>query len=90
MLSLDRHRPARGHRRQGQHARHDDQARARVLAVMRRHDAPARGRLLARLARRLLSRAGLGRTVLPWPGPGPGEAAAGEDQESRARNAPAA
>jgi hypothetical protein len=57
MLSLDRHRPDKGRRRQGQHARHpDDQARGRALAAVRRADAPARGRLLARLARRVMVR----------------------------------
>jgi hypothetical protein len=54
MLSLDRHGPARGHRR-AQHARREDGlARARALASMRRCEAPASAGLLGRLARALL------------------------------------
>jgi hypothetical protein len=54
MLSLDRHRPDRGHRR-AQHARREDGlARARALAGMRRCEAPASAGLLGRLARALL------------------------------------
>ena len=55
MLSLDRHRPAKGRRRQGQHVRHPDD-RARARAAMRRSDAPASTRLLARLARKVVVR----------------------------------
>lgn len=59
MLSLDRQRPARGRRRQGQHVRHPgDQARARTLAAVRRYDPPPSGRLLTRLARTVLARRG--------------------------------
>lgn len=55
MLSLDRHRPARGHR-QAQHARREDaRARARALVAVRR-DAPVRAGLLSRLTG----------TLLPW------------------------
>ena len=57
MLSLDQHRPARGRRRQGQHARHlHAGARAPALAALRRYDAPASGRLITRLARTMLAR----------------------------------
>ena len=77
MLSLDRQRPARGRRRQGQHERHPcDQARAQTLAAVRRYDPPPSGRLLARLARTVL--AGKGPVVA-----GPAAAAAA------ARNGPA-
>jgi hypothetical protein len=56
MLSLDRHRPAGGHRR-AQHARREDgRTRARALATVRRCDAPVRAGLLSRLTR----------TLLPW------------------------
>jgi len=59
MLSLDRQRPARGRRRQGQHERHPgDQARAQTLAAVRRYDPPPSGRLLTRLARTVLARRG--------------------------------
>ena len=59
MLSLDRQRPARGRRRQGQHERHPgDQARAKTLPAMRRYDPPPSGRLLTRLARTVLARRG--------------------------------
>jgi len=59
MLSLDRQRPARDRRRQGQHERQrDDQARTRALTVVRRCNAPASGRLLTRLARTMLARKG--------------------------------
>lgn len=54
MLSLDRHRPATGHRR-AQHARRDDlRARARALATTRRGEAPVSAGLLRRLARLLV------------------------------------
>ncbi len=55
MLSLDRHRPAKGRRRQGQHVRHPD-GQARARAAMRRSDPPASTRLLARLARKVVVR----------------------------------
>jgi hypothetical protein len=59
MLSLDRQRPARGRRRQGQHERRPgDQARAQALAAVRRYDPPPSGRLLTRLARTMLARKG--------------------------------
>ena len=55
MLSLDRHRPARG-RRRAQHARREDAwARARALATVRRCDAPVGARLLSRLTGTLLA-----------------------------------
>ena len=57
MLSLDRQRPGRGRRRQGQHERHPgDRARAPRLAAVRPHDPPPSGRLLTRLARTVLAR----------------------------------
>jgi hypothetical protein len=66
MLSLDRQRPARGRRRQGQHERHPrDQAWAKTLPAMRRYDPPPSGRLLTRLARTVLARRG---PVVPGPG----------------------
>jgi hypothetical protein len=66
MLSLDRHRPAKG-RRPGQHVRHPgDQARAR--AAVPRYEAPARRRLLARLVRKVIVR-----RRRPEAGPGPSQ-----------------
>jgi hypothetical protein len=57
MLSLDRQRPGRGRRRQGQHERRpSDRAHARALAAVRRDDPPPSGRLLTRLARTVLAR----------------------------------
>jgi hypothetical protein len=53
MLSLDRHGPARGRRRQGQHARHPGTA---ALAAIRRYETPASSRLLSRLTRTVLAR----------------------------------
>jgi hypothetical protein len=59
MLSLDRQRPARGRRRQGQHARQPgNQPWAQTLAAVRRCDSPPSGRLLTRLARTVLARRG--------------------------------
>jgi hypothetical protein len=73
MLSLDRHRPAKG-RRRAQHARYPDgRARGRALATLRRYDAPVSVRLLSRLTR----------TVLPWRN-GP----AGRARSAPARDAP--
>jgi hypothetical protein len=57
MLSLDRERPAKGRRRQGQHVRDPrDAERARPVEAARRCEATASGRLLARLARAVLAR----------------------------------
>lgn len=80
MLSLDRQRPARGRRRQGQHERRPgDRARARTLAVVRRHEPPPSGRLLTRLARTVLARRGpvvAGPAAAARSGPAQGSSAA--------------
>ncbi len=73
MLALDRHQPARGRRRPGQHARHPgDRERAQALATVRRGDAPAGGRLFGRLARTVLPRKGAPVAVAGTAGPGRG------------------
>jgi len=90
MLSLDRQRPARGRRRQGQHERHPgDQARARTLAAVRRYDRPPSGRLLTRLARAVLARRG---SVVAGPGAAAAAALNGPARDSSAAggSAPAA
>ena len=57
MLSLDEHGPAKGRRRQGQHARHPGlPGRVQAVVAIRRYDAPSTGRLLSRLTRTVLSR----------------------------------
>lgn len=90
MLSLDRQRPARGRRRQGQHERRPgDQARGQTLAAVRCYDPPPSGRLLTRLARTMLARRG---PVVA----GPGAAAVAarnrspRDSSARGGSAPAA
>jgi hypothetical protein len=87
MLSLDRQRPARGRRRQGQHERHPgDQARAKTLPAMRRYDPRPSGRLLTRLARTVLARRG---PVVPGPGAAARNGAA-RDSSAADGSAPAA
>jgi hypothetical protein len=54
MLALDRPGAARG-RRQGQHARSDDQARADAFAALLSYDPACAGRYLSRLARPALA-----------------------------------
>jgi len=57
MLSLERHVPAKGRRRQGQHARHPGApGREQAPASARRHEMPGSGRLLSRLTRTVLAR----------------------------------
>jgi hypothetical protein len=57
MLSLDEHGPAKGRRRQGQHARHQGlPVRVQAVAAIRRYEAPSTGRLLSRLTRSVLAR----------------------------------
>ncbi|HTW03566.1 MAG TPA: hypothetical protein VMF87_24915 [Streptosporangiaceae bacterium] len=57
MLSLDEHGPAKGRRRQGQHARHPGlPVRVQAVAAIRRSEAPSTGRLLSRLTRTVLAR----------------------------------
>ncbi|HUA29798.1 MAG TPA: hypothetical protein VMC03_13010 [Streptosporangiaceae bacterium] len=57
MLSLDEHGPAKGRRRQGQHARHPGlPVRVQAVAAIRRSEAPSTGRLLSKLARTVLAR----------------------------------
>jgi hypothetical protein len=72
MLSLDEHAPARGRRRQGQHARHLGlPVRVQAVAAIRRYDAPATGRLLSRLTRTVLARRNTPAPDAGGPAPGP-------------------
>lgn len=90
MLSLDRQRPARGRRRQGQHERQPaGQPRAQTLAAVRRYDPPPSGRLLTRLARTVLARRG---SVVAGPGAAAAAARSGSSRDSSAAggSAPAA
>ena len=72
MLSLDEHGPAKGRRRQGQHARHPAlPVRVQAVAAIRRYDAPSTGRLLSRLTRTVLARRTAPAPDAGVPAPGP-------------------
>jgi hypothetical protein len=72
MLSLDEHGPAKGRRRQGQHARHPGlPGRVQAVVTIRRPAAPSTGRLLSRLTRTVLARRYAPRPEAVTPAPGP-------------------